>query len=59
MKQACLANSMPIGVFANGPAAAKKHIAEGVTLVGMGSDSVYLWKSAKQELEELTKTVAR
>jgi len=59
VKKACLAKGTPIGVFANGPASAKKHIADGVTLVGMGSDSVYLWKSAKQELEELTKTIAR
>jgi len=59
VKQACLAKGTPIGVFADGPAAAKKHIADGVTLVGMGSDSVYLWKSAKQELEELTNTIAR
>ena len=59
VKKACLVKGTPIGVFANGPASAKRHIADGVTLVGMGSDSVYLWKSAKQELEELTKTVAR
>jgi 2-dehydro-3-deoxyglucarate aldolase/4-hydroxy-2-oxoheptanedioate aldolase len=57
VKQACRATGMPIGVFADGPTSAKQHISDGVSLVGMGSDSVYLWKSAKQELEDLSKTL--
>jgi 2-dehydro-3-deoxyglucarate aldolase/4-hydroxy-2-oxoheptanedioate aldolase len=55
VKQCCHEKGTTVGIFADGPETASTHMSDGVTLIGMGSDSVYLWRSAKQELKQLSK----
>ena len=58
VKRHCLERGTPIGIFTEGPESARTHISDGVTLIGMASDSVYLWKSAKSELERLSESLS-
>ncbi len=53
IKAACSARQMPLGVFVLDTESAKAHLETGVTLVGVGVDVVYLWKSAMLALDEL------
>lgn len=53
IKKACAAKNIPVGIFAPDAQAAKTQIADGCTLIAMGADSMYLWKSAKQALSEV------
>ncbi len=52
-KSACASRNLPIGVFAIDAEAARTHIASGCTLIGLGVDALYLWKSAKHTIQEL------
>ena len=54
VKAACIKKGMPVGIFvgnANDAIAAKKN---NFSLIGVGIDSMYLWKSAKQTLDEIS-----
>lgn len=53
IKAACLDKDIPIGIFAVDAEAAKMQIDSGCTLIALGVDTMYLWKSAKQTLSEL------
>ena len=53
IKAACLDRHIPIGIFAVYAKAAKMQIDSGCTLIALGVDTMYLWKSAKQTLNEL------
>ena len=53
IKDACAARSFPMGIFADDAHAAKLHIDGGCTLIALGVDAMYLWKSAKQAVSEL------
>lgn len=53
IKKACAARKMPVGVFAVDAQTAKTQIDGGCTLIALGVDTIYLWKSAKQTLDEM------
>jgi hypothetical protein len=44
---------MSVGIFAGDVNAARAQIDGGCTLIALGADSLYLWRSAKQALSEL------
>lgn len=53
VKEACLNKNIPVGIFttdSQGAILAKK---AGYGLIGVGVDSMYLWKLAKQTVEEI------
>ena len=53
VKEACLNKNIPVGIFttdSQGALSAKK---AGYGLIGVGVDSMYLWKLAKQTVEEI------
>lgn len=52
-KAACASRNVPIGIFAIDNQAARTHIASGCTLIGLGADALYLWKSAQQAVQDL------
>jgi 2-dehydro-3-deoxyglucarate aldolase/4-hydroxy-2-oxoheptanedioate aldolase len=49
----CEAAQVPVGMFAVDPVAAKQCIDDGVTLIALGMDVLYLSKAAKQALDEV------
>jgi len=49
----CQAARVPVGIFAGDAQAARRYVADGATLIAMGLDVLYLWKSAKQALDEV------
>lgn len=53
IKYHCEEAHIPIGMFVVDAQSARKCIEEGITLIALGMDVLYLWKSAKQALEEI------
>ena len=53
IKAACSERRTPIGIFAADVEAAKIQINSGCTLIALGIDTMYLWKSAKQAIKAL------
>jgi 2-keto-3-deoxy-L-rhamnonate aldolase RhmA len=53
IKSACSEREIPIGVFAVDAEAAKRQIATGCTLIALSMDTMYLWKAAKQAINEV------
>jgi 2-keto-3-deoxy-L-rhamnonate aldolase RhmA len=50
---ACSDRSIPIGIFAIDAETAKLQIDSGCTLIALGIDTIYLWKSTKQAISAL------
>jgi 2-keto-3-deoxy-L-rhamnonate aldolase RhmA len=55
IKAACSDRHIPIGIFAVDAEVAKNQINSGCTLIALGVDTMYLWKSAKQVIADLRK----
>lgn len=53
IKVACSDRHIPIGIFAVDAEVAKNQINSGCTLIALGIDTMYLWKSAKQAIGDL------
>ena len=53
VKEACLNKNIPIGIFTTDSKGALSAKQAGYSLLGVGVDSVYLWKSAKQTVDEI------
>ncbi|WP_166482355.1 aldolase/citrate lyase family protein [Scytonema sp. UIC 10036] len=53
VKEACLKKNIPVGIFTTNSQDALSAKEAGYSLIGVGVDSMYLWKSAKQTLEEI------
>ncbi len=53
VRQACEVADLPIGIFGIDPRAVKPHIGRGFTLIGMGFDTTFLIKAAKEALGEI------
>jgi 2-keto-3-deoxy-L-rhamnonate aldolase RhmA len=53
IKGACADRQIPIGLFAVDTDVAKNQINSGCTLIALGVDAMYLWKSAKQAIGDL------
>jgi 2-keto-3-deoxy-L-rhamnonate aldolase RhmA len=53
IKRHCEEAHVPVGMFVVDAPAARRCIDDGVTLVALGMDVFYLWKSAKQALDEV------
>lgn len=49
----CNAAHMPVGIFAADVTAAQRALAQGVTLVALGVDAVFLWSGAQSALNEI------
>ena len=53
VRSACSSSGMPIGIFGFDAEAANEYIKQGFTLVTVGMDTVYLWKSAHAVLDAI------
>jgi 2-dehydro-3-deoxyglucarate aldolase len=53
IKAACLDRDIPIGIFAIDAEVAKNQINSSCTLIAVGVDTMYLWNSAKQVINDL------
>jgi 2-keto-3-deoxy-L-rhamnonate aldolase RhmA len=53
IKQHCEEAQVPVGIFVVDAQSANRCIDDGVTLIALGMDVLYLWKSARQALEEV------
>lgn len=53
VKEACLNKNIPVGIFTTDSKGALSAKQAGYSLLGVGVDSVYLWKSAKQTVDEI------
>jgi len=53
VKEACLNKNIPVGIFTTDSQGALSAKEAGYSLIGVGVDAMYLWKSAKQTLEEI------
>jgi 2-keto-3-deoxy-L-rhamnonate aldolase RhmA len=53
LADACNERKVAWGAFAPDVSAAKVHLARGATLVGLGTDTMYLWRGARSALSEL------
>jgi 2-keto-3-deoxy-L-rhamnonate aldolase RhmA len=52
IKRHCEEASVPAGIFAVDAQSARNFIQKGFNLIALGTDSAYLWKSAKAALDE-------
>jgi 2-dehydro-3-deoxyglucarate aldolase/4-hydroxy-2-oxoheptanedioate aldolase len=50
---ACAERGVPVGIFANDPAAARAFIDAGCTLIILSADAVYLWQAVQQAIGEV------
>lgn len=46
-------NEVPIGIFAGSPEAAEPYLENGCRLIALGTDAMYLWKSAQSSLQKV------
>ena len=53
IKRHCDAAGVPAGIFVSDPQAANRYIADGFTLIALGTDALYLWQSARQVLDQV------
>lgn len=53
VKEACLKKNIPVGIFTTDSQSAISALEAGFSLIGVGVDLTYLWKSAKQTIEEI------
>ena len=53
IKRHCDAAVVPAGIFVADPGAANRYIADGFTLIALGTDALYLWQSARQALDQV------
>ena len=53
IKRYCDAAGVPAGIFVSDPQAANRYIADGFTLIALGTDALYLWQSARQALDQV------
>ena len=53
IKRHCDAAGVPAGIFVSDPQAANRYIADGFTLIALGTDALYLWQSARQALDQV------
>jgi len=53
IKDACSDRQIPIGIFAVDAETARTQIASGSSLIAVGMDTMFLWKSAKQAIGDL------
>jgi 2-keto-3-deoxy-L-rhamnonate aldolase RhmA len=53
IKTACSERHIPVGIFAINAETARIQINSGCTLIALGVDTMYLWKSAKQAISDL------
>jgi 2-keto-3-deoxy-L-rhamnonate aldolase RhmA len=59
IKRHCEEARVPVGMFVVDAPAARRCIDDGFTLVALGMDVFYLWKSAQQALDEVREPLAR
>ncbi len=53
IREAAKSHAKAVGIFAADAEAAKAHMAAGMTLIALGTDAMFYWKSARQALHEL------
>ena len=57
IKRHCDAAGVPAGIFVSDPQAANRYIADGFTLIALGTDALYLWQSARQALDQVQRAI--